>query len=320
MTTALAIRPPSAVELLGTDVSNSGTAHQALVDAGIAGLDVVKVAIQTVDHQETVRGQYALESHGKPLHGITVGDDYNVVQFEANAETLDAVARRLGATFANAGALSLSQAFVSLVLPEPLEIGDDKLIATINAFMSHGTGSNVFVPGGCRILCANQQPQLVRDGRDYKVTIRHTVSAPERTALAEEAMMATTAGMKLIVKEGLEMLRQPCSRGDFTEIIDIVFPLGGESKTAQTYYDKRVAILESIFNGPTNANIADTAWCAYQSITEYVQWAKGVRGVPDNELGELSVARARRALTSGDARKDQVRAYTVIREMFGLAG
>lgn len=315
MTTALAT-PPTAVELVGTDVSQCGTARAALEAAGLAGLDVEKVEIQTCTHHRTVPGQFALETHGKPLPGITVGDDYKVVQFEENADTLDAVARRLGATYANAGALSLSQAFVSLVLPEPLVIGDDKLIATINTFMSHGTGSNVFVPGGCRVLCANQQPQLVREGRDYKVTIRHTVSAPERTALAEEAMMATTAGMKLIVAEGLDMLHQSCSLDEFLEIVDIVFPLGGESKTAQTHYDKRVEVLRGIFNGPTNANIADTAWCAYQAIAEYVQWAKGVRGVPENEL---NTARARRALAGGGNR-DQVRAYTVIREMFGLAG
>lgn len=316
MTTALATRPTSAVELLGTDVSHSGTARQALQDARLAGLNVVKVPVMTATNGELVAGQYALESHGKPLPGITVGDDYNVVQFEQNADTLDAVARRLGATFANAGALSLSQAFVSLVLPEPLTVGDDKLIATINAFMSHGTGSNVFVPGGTRVLCANEQPQLVREGRDYKVTIRHTVSAPERTALAEEAMMATTAGMKLIVDEGLEMLRQPCTHFDFLRIVDALFPLGGESKTAQTHYDKRVTILEGIFNSPTNTNIAGTAWCAYQTIAEYVQWAKGVRGVPENEL---NTARARRALAGG-GHKDQVRAYTLIRDMFDLAG
>lgn len=315
MTAALATHPPSAVELVGTDVSQCGTARAALGAAGLDGLDVQKVEIQTTTHGRIVPGQYALESHGKPLAGITVGDDYKVVQFEENADTLDAVARRLGATFANAGALSLSQAFVSLVLPEPLTIGDDKLIATINTFMSHGVGSNVFVPGGCRILCANQQPQLVREGRDYKVTIRHTSSAPERTALAEEAMMATTAGMRLIVSEGLEMLRQPCSRDDFAEIIDVIFPLGGDSKTAQTHYDRRVAILHGIFDGPTNANIAGTAWCAYQAIAEYVQWAKGVRGVPENEL---NTARARRALAGG-GHKDQVRAYTLIREMFDLA-
>lgn len=316
MTAALDTRPPSAVELLGTDVSGSFTAGQALQDARLAGLNVTKVPIVTATRGELVHGQYALESHGRPLPGITVGDDYKVVQFEENAATLDAVARRLGATFANAGALSLSQAFVSLVLPEPLVIGDDRLIATINTFMSHGVGSNVFVPGGCRVLCANQQPQFVREGRDYKVTIRHTTSAPERTALAEEAMMATTAGMKLIVDEGLAMLRQPCSHDDFTRIIDILFPLGGDSKTAQTHYDRRVAILEGIFNGPTNANIAGTAWCAYQAVAEYVQWARGVRGVPENEL---NTARARRTLAGG-GHKDQVRAYTLIREMFDLAG
>src|SRR6478672_7735705 len=113
MTTALT-DPPSAVELIGTDVSHSTTALQALRDAHLAGLNVTKVPVVTATNGELVPGQFALESHGKPLPGITVGDDYKVVQFEENAATLDAVARRLGATYANAGALSLSQAFVSL--------------------------------------------------------------------------------------------------------------------------------------------------------------------------------------------------------------
>jgi hypothetical protein len=329
MTAALATAPAidgriDAMATLGTDVRHSGSAHQALIDAGIAGMYVRKVPVLSANTGTLVEGQYCLENAlGEPLHNITVGDDFQVVQFEDNADALDAVARQTGATIANAGKIDVrhygiggARAFVSLELPEPIVIGDDRMIGYITAFMSHGQSSNHFIPGARRAWCANQQSQMVREGRDLKVTIRHTSSALERTALAGDTLLATVAGMRDLETEGREMLATPVTDDEFGTIIDIMYPLGGESKAAQTRYDKRVEALQELYTGPTNANITGTAWGAYQAINEYGQWVQGIRSGGDDNLDR---ARARRALTSSTLAATQVKAYTVIREMYGLA-
>jgi hypothetical protein len=315
MTTALATRP-SATALLGADVRHTTSAAQALQVAGLSGLNVVKVPVVTATHGVLVESRYALETHQRPLPGVTVGEDFEVVQYEENADLLDALARRLGASFANAGALTLSRAFVALELPEAVMVGPDKLMITVAAFMAHGSASNYLVPGACRVMCANQQDQMLREGRDYKITIRHTASAHERTAAAEDTLMATVASMDHLAIEGEIMLDQPVTVTQFRDIADALYPLGGDSKSAQTIYDRRIEVLTSIFTGPTNTNIAGTAWAAYQTIAEYVQWAMSVRGASDTELDH---ARARRALTSGTAHATQVKAFNVIRDMFDLA-
>ena len=312
-----------AMTVLGTDVRESSSAHQALVDAGIAGMGVRKVPVFT-GLGKLVEGQYALETAlGEPLHNITVGDNFQVVQFEDNAATLDAVARRTGATLTNAGKVDVrnygiggARAFVALELPEPIVIGDDRMIGYITAFMSHGLSSNHFVPGAKRTWCANQQSQMVREGHDLKVTIRHTSSALERTALAEDTLMATVAGMRDLETEGREMLAQAVTDEEFRRIIEAIYPLGGDSKAAQTRYDKRVEALQELYVGPTNANITGTAWGAYQALNEYGQWVQGVRLGEDTSMDR---ARARRALTSSNLASTQIKAYTVIRDMYGLA-
>jgi hypothetical protein len=313
-----------AMTTLGTDVRHSGSAHQALIDAGIAGMNVRKAPVLSANTGRIVEGQYCLENAlGEPLHNITVGDDFQVVQFEDNAATLDAVAQRTGATIANAGKIDVrhygiggARAFVSLELPEPIVIGDDRMIGYITAFMSHGLSSNHFIPGAQRAWCANQQSQMVRDGRDLKVTIRHTSSALERTALASDTLMATVAGMRDLETEGREMLDQAVTDDEFRQIVDIMYPLGGESKAAQTRYERRIDAIQELYTGPSNANITGTAWGAYQAINEYGQWVQGIRSGGDDNLDR---ARARRALTSSTLASTQVKAYTVIREMYGLA-
>jgi hypothetical protein len=324
MTTALA--PPDgridAMRVLGTDVSTSPTAYDALTKAGLAGMRVRKVDIQTITGKP-IHGQYGLVTcDGAPLHNITVGEGFNVVQFEDNAATLDAVAQRTGAHFATAGALDVhsygrggTRAFISMKLPEPITIGDDTLAAYVTAFMSHGLASNHFIPGATRVHCANQQNQMVREGHDYKVTIRHTASAYVRTAMAQDTLVATLTGMRELEIEGLQMLNQQVTHDQFRKIIDTIYPLGGTTKAAQTRYERRLDVIESIYAGPTNAGIAGTAWGAYQALNEYSQWAQNIRGSDSTE----EVARARRALTSGSLNATQIRTYNVIRGMFDLA-
>lgn len=306
----------SATEVLGIDVSTAPSAHDALIHAGIAGLNVRKVGIRT-DRGKRIPTQFGLELHdGTPLP-VTVGAGFEVVQYETNADLLDAVSRRLEAPFGRAGGLVAhkGRAFLTMDLPEPIRIGDDFLAASLTAFMGHGRTGNHFVPGAMRVGCFNQQTHLMREGRDHMVTIRHTSSAPERTAVAEETLVATMTGIKELAAEGNEMVAAKVTDDQFWAIVNQIYPLGGSSKAAETRHDRRVESIENLRDAPHNANIRGTAWGTYQVLNEYSQWAQNIRAGLDGE----QVARARRALISGNLHATQARTYTAVRELVGLA-
>lgn len=311
----------NAYAALGTDISGSGSAHQALIDSKLAGMNVTKAPLTTPDG-EVVEGQFALvDAEGKPLPNITVGAGFTVVQYEQVCEALDAVAAHTGATFESAAALDVraygiggARAYIAMVLPDQISIGGvDPVEARLVAFMSHGTTSNVLAPTATRIYCANQQPQVQAEDT-YRIVIRHTSSAPVRTAAAEKVLTAAVGSMRQMAVQGEEMLAHKIGIDRFTEIVERLYPIGGDSKSAKTRSDKRIDMLQMIYQSDTQDPIRDTAWGAYQAILEYGEhYQGGKRGE-----GSLSVARARRALTSGSLAAKQLKAFRMIRELVGL--
>lgn len=325
MTTAAVLDRTDAFATLGTDVSKSGTAHQALIDAGLAGMNITKVPV-TSRNGRSVPGAYLLEdATGEPLPKMVVGNDFTVVQYEDVADTLDAVAARTGAVFDRSGALDVRQygiggarAFISMRLPERLSIGGDVVDAYLVAFMSHGWNSNVLAPTGTRVSCANQQPQFAR-GDQFKIVVRHTTSAIARTQAAEEALVKSVASMRRAAEEAEGMLRVPTTNAQFEDIVKRLYPLDDDaSKATKTRHTNRLERLELIRTGDTNTGIAGTAWGDYQTILEYGEWHQRVQGGEDAGTN-LAAVRARRALTAPNLVKDQLRAFEVVRTVAGIS-
>jgi Domain of unknown function (DUF932) len=319
MTTALAA-PTNAFQLVGTEVPEARTALEALEMAGLTNLNLTKVPLFNTNGRPAA-GKYGLETgNGELLPGVVVGEDYEVVPYEAYASMLDAVAERTGATIDSVGALGYNstRAFISLKLPQQLLIGaDDPVDGYIAAFLGHGTTANHLMPTGIRIFCANQQPQLTRDNK-YKIVIRHTSSASERTAKAEETLVASVAAMNEMATDARAMRAAAFTPDQLHRAIDLVYPLGGDSKAAQTRYDRRVEAITGIHNGDTMANIRNTAWGAYQALIEFDQWHRSVRN-PDDD-SNIERLRARRSLASNSsAFVSQLRAFDVVRALAGLS-
>jgi hypothetical protein len=313
--------------VLGTDVSNSGTAHQALIDSGLAGMNITKVPV-TSRNGRSVPGAYLLEdATGEPLPKMVVGDGFTVVQYEDVADTLDAVAARTGATFDRAGKLDVraygiggARAFISMRLPEALRVGGpggDLVQSYIVAFMSHGWNSNVLAPTATRVSCANQQPQIAR-GDDFKIVIRHTSSARARHIAAEAALVNSVQAMRQATREAEELLRVKTTNEQFRAIVERIYPLKSDAKGTVTRHQNRLEQLEIIRGGQTNTDIAGTAWGDYQAVLEYGQWYQRVKGGEDGDTN-LATVRARRALTAHNLINDQLHAFDVVRETVGIS-
>ncbi|HZE01512.1 MAG TPA: DUF932 domain-containing protein, partial [Pseudonocardiaceae bacterium] len=207
-----------------------------------------------------------------------------------------------------------ARAYVAMVLPEQICIGGiDPVEARLVAFMSHGANSNVLTPTATRLYCANQQPQVEAED-NFKIVIRHTSSAPARTVAAEKVLTAAVGSMRQMAVEGEQMLSRKVGIDEFTRIVEHLYPLGGDSKSAKTRSDKRIETLQQIYHSPTQEPIRNTAWGAYQAILEFGQHFQGIKKTENSH----SVTRARRALTSGNLATKQLRAFRLIREMVGL--
>lgn len=324
--TAPTIDRTAALHELGTDVSSCKTAGEALVLAGIAGMNVTKAPVYTAAGKP-VRDQYALvDADGEPLEKITVGKDFTVVNYETVAETLDIVAERTGAVFDACGTLDVrayglggARAFISMKLPDEALLGGvDPVERYLVGFMNHGAASNILGPTATRVWCANQQPQISANP-DFKIVIRHTTSAPQRTADAQYALDASVKSMALLAREAEEMLAAKTTDEQFRAIVAQLYPQPeNAAKATATRLRKHITDLEVLRHAPTNANIVNTAWGDYQTITEYSQWRKQVKVDDPADTSGIDVLRARRALVSGTEAKLNVKAYTAIREMAGL--
>ena len=321
MTTAL--DRVDAYTALGTDVSRSGSAHQALIDAGLAGMNIHKAPV-VAGNGRIVPGAYLLEdATGEPLPKMVVGDGFTVVQYEDVAAVLDAVAARTGATFHRSGALDVraygiggARAFISMLLPEPIRIGDDVTEGYITAFMSHGWNSNVLAPTGTRVECANQQPQIAQER--YSTIIRHTTSAPARHWAAEQALVNSAAAMREAAVHAEQMLRVKTTNEQFHDIVAKLWPLDPDAaKATVTRHENRIEKRDIIRTGDTNRGIAGTAWGDYQTVLEYAEWYQRIKG-GDDEDNNPARRRARRALTAHNLVRDQLKAFEVIRETVGI--
>jgi hypothetical protein len=166
------------------------------------------------------------------------------------------------------------------------------------------------------MYCANQQQQVTQ-GIAHKIVIRHTSSAVERTALAQDTLVTAVKAMREMAADAERMRAQKVTNAKFDEIVGQLYPKGGESKAAETRHQNRLAALDAIWTGPTNANIGGTAWGAFQAVTEYDEWVRNVRGGDDGDTVEK--ARARRSLNNNlSATTGQFKAYQVIKDMVGL--
>lgn len=308
MTTAIA-RRVDALHGTGTDVRGTTNAFDALADAGLAGWNVEKQPVKFADGT-ALRGVQGLrKGSGYPLHGLSVGDRYNVIQYEQNAELLDAVALETGAMFDSSGPLDGGRkAYLSMRLPDQLVMGDngDLIDGYIVAFMGHGKVANVFAPTATRVFCLNQQHQITR-GNKYKVTIRHTANHSDRMLIARSTLTATISAFRELAEEAEKMMDQRLTDEKFRQIVDGLYPLGGETGSAQTRYDGRMQTMSHLFNeSETNSNIRGSVWGGLQSVYEYVEHYATVRGT---ENGNVTDKRAQRSLVSPTVANERDKAY-----------
>lgn len=303
-----------AFQQLGTDVSMSSSAREAMDTAGLTGWDVRKHELKTAEImsadgpmiQLDVPGRFAsirtnpVTSQPEVL-GV-VGNSYVPIQNETHCSIIDAIVDRSGASFDSAGSMRGGRdVFISMKLDEQLIIGGiDPVDLYVGAFNSHD-GTSAFKIGvfQVRVFCANQQAALMK-GNERSFTARHTAKAATIEADARHALGIASRYNEAFGEKAEELISKKMTNAEFNKMIEGFWELPETpAKAVATRHANRAATLNYLFNeAETNANIRGTRWAAYQSITEYVD-----HYAPTNLGGAESIesARATRVLTGKTA-------------------
>ena len=135
-----------------------------------------------------------------------------------------------------------------------------------------------------RVVCQNTLNMAVgRNGRKAKQSfrIRHTQTVQGKVQAAREALGLATQYLDAFEVEAQDMIAQAITTDTFFDIIKAAYPQPeADVKGSLTKWQNKVDTLFDIYRSDTvmGAGIADTAWGAYNTLTERLDWFRNPRG------------------------------------------
>ena len=146
-----------------------------------------------------------------------------------------------------------------------------------------------------RVVCANTLNVALnrtkkKDGVKQSFKIRHTQSAEGKIQVARQALGMANAYMDEFSKLANLMIQKEITATQFNEIILAAYPKPEEdSKLATTKWKNKVDLINDIYTGEFNGMIANTAWGAFNALTERLDWYRsGKRGKQEGILSAAS--------------------------------
>jgi len=308
----------SAWAQLGTSVAGAGSAHEALVTAGLAGWNVRKIpqtgteitpdGVTTIDNPDKVMLAYTDPATRATRYLSTVGKGYGVHQNEAGAAVIDTLVAESGARGTGyAGAIEGGRkTFVTIELPGTMYVdGTDVLQLHLVVFSSHD-GETAFrvmmVP--FRPFCANQQNIAIRDHVSC-VSIRHTSKSEINVEEIRGKLGLLYDYSHAFEVEAQRLIRTSMTNAEFVDLIREVWPVK-KTATARTLNnaERRAGKLTRLWtSAQTQAPIRGTRWAAFQAVTEYLD-----HHAPAKDLD----VRANRVLISDGLAKHKQSAYDLL--------
>ena len=135
-----------------------------------------------------------------------------------------------------------------------------------------------------RVVCANTLNVALnrtkrRDGVKQSFKIRHTQTANGKVQVARETLGLANAYMNEFDKMAHAMIQKEISAKDFNDIILAAYPKPDkDTKGAVKKWENKVDLINDIYTGQFNGMIANTAWGAFNALTERLDWYRSARG------------------------------------------
>ncbi len=294
---------------LGTKLAANGTYEDVVKSAGFYRAEEMPLFMEggkrVPDRKALVRGDTG-------AYLATVGDGYEMVQFEDVARTLVQAAGEVKAIFHTAGTLGARGAKGWLLgeLPNPITVkGDDSQIRKyVVGVAGHDGVTAVSIKNvATRVVCANTLGSaLTENGAEWR--IQHAGSPNLRLEEAALAFRKLALGYDRLGELANVMAGTRFAEAQMLETIDEVIPLP-EDDANHTRLEENRARVQRLFHEAVglNDNIQNTAWAALQAWSEYsdhhrVQRATETQGAATARLESIWMGRGaqlkRRALAS----------------------
>lgn len=321
---------------LGQKVGHNMTVEEAMQNAHLGGWNVRKVPM-TIPAEVTDEGvhpeidvpdQFAVVrtnplTGGRDYLGV-VGNVYDPIQNEANAEFLQMLVDEFGANLETAGSLSNGRdVFITMKLPHTMEIqGVDGFVDKTEyylAALNNHSGQSAFrvILSPVRIVCRNTQQWAIQAAKS-SWKIRHTETAMQRVQEAREALGIVWKSVDTVDAEFQRMSEIPVKFEEAKMFAENLFGLDRVDPEGAAATRRRNAsgqVLNLFTNSPTIKPIAGTRYALYNAVTEYVDWFQGVRGVGENatdkQRQDARALRSIRELESTTSLKSQ--AFALLR-------
>lgn len=236
----------------------------------------------------------------------TVGVNYKIFTEAESFGFLDNLVDSGEALISAAGLLDGGRrAFCCMRLPEGILVGGvDAVDLYIFVYLAHdGSMSVTGAVTPIRTVCRNTV-DLALEGASRTWRVRHTSRATLKVAEARRALDLTYAYTNEWAAKAETLLGRRCTDARFAQIVEKLFaPQGDEpAKSAVTAYEGRREILMGLWNADTQDGIKGTAWGAYNTLVEYADWCRPVRGADDSVAAKFT-----RALT-GESNTTELKA------------
>ncbi len=217
-----------------------------------------------------------------------VGERYQVLQNEQLFDFGDAILD--GASWETAGSIKHGTVvFGSLALEREVTIDPNGVGDKVNTYLLVHTShdGSLAIQASItpvRVVCQNTLNMAVgARGKSAKQSfrIRHTQSVQGKVQAAREALGLAHKYLDAFEIEAQAMMAQAINTDTFFDIIKAAYPEpDADIKGSATKWQNKVDVLFDIYRGDTvmGAGVADTAWGAYNTLTERLDWFRNPRG------------------------------------------
>ena len=230
--------------------------------------------------------------NGNPDVLSVVGERYQTLQnedlFAFGDYLLD------GARWETAGSLKNGRVvFGSLALERETVLDPDGVSDKVKTYLLVNTSHDGSVAVAAsitpvRVVCANTLNVALK-GTKQSFKMRHTSTLEGRIASAREALGLANSYMDEFDKMAKELIEKEITKATFDKIVATAYPMPDKDKKgAFKKWENKIDLLEELYVADTNKNINKTAWGAYNTLTERLDWFRPARG--GNNEGILAAA------------------------------
>ena len=294
---SVALRQPGETPWIGLPAhKNAGgeTVDQMMESAGLLGWDVRKVLLET-NYAPVGGDDYEVVGNvGGPSHPAMrlamAGEKYTEVQNESIRDMANVITDGEAVLDVAGYYRGGRSVFLSFTLGENIVLDPngqaDQIGRYLTVVTSHdGTTGVCAFTGNLRLACQN----MLTSARSNALSVfkmRHTARVEGRMLDARQALSIGFKASEVFEKEMQTLIEAEMTKGQFWDLVKTIDPEPEEDvKGSVKKWEKRTDNLMDLWTGATNANLADTAYKAYNVLNEDLMWYRTIRaGNTENAL------------------------------------